>query len=206
MSGPKKKGGRPPGVRNPLNGRQTTFCEEYAQNGGNGVAAARAFATNPALVLHDEPTSSLDVSVQATILNLLRDLQEDSGTSYLFISHDLSVVRHISDYIAVMYLGHVVEYGMTREVFSPPYHPYTEALLSAIPVPDPDLSRKRIRLTGSVPSAVDPPSGCVFHTRCPRKIGEVCETESPPICGEEEHDIHCHIPEEELVEVEPVLS
>ncbi|MBS3814263.1 MAG: ABC transporter ATP-binding protein [Candidatus Bipolaricaulota bacterium] len=182
------------------------FPDQLSGGQKQRVAAARAFATNPALVLHDEPTSSLDVSVQATILNLLRDLQEDSGTSYLFISHDLNVVRHISNYIAVMYLGHVVEYGTTEEIFSPPYHPYTEALLSAIPVPDPNLSRKRIRLTGSVPSAVDPPSGCVFHTRCPRKVGEICETESPPVCGGGEHEIHCHIPEEELNEVESVLS
>ncbi|MBS3812514.1 ABC transporter ATP-binding protein [Candidatus Bipolaricaulota bacterium] len=182
------------------------FPDQLSGGQKQRVATARAFATNPALVLHDEPTSSLDVSVQATILNLLLELQEGSGTSYLFISHDLSVVRHISDYIAVMYLGHLVEYGRTGEIFSPPYHPYTEALLSAIPVPDPGLSRKRIRLKGSVPSAVDPPSGCVFHTRCPRKIGEVCESESPPARGEGEHKIHCHITRDELSEVEPVLG
>lgn len=182
------------------------FPDQLSGGQKQRVATARAFATNPALVLHDEPTSSLDVSVQATILNLLLDLQEGSGTSYLFISHDLSVVRHISDHIAVMYLGHLVEYGTTEEIFSPPYHPYTEALLSAIPVPDPKLSRKRIRLTGSVPSAVNPPSGCVFHTRCPRKVGKVCEQESPPVCGEGEHEIYCQIPVEELNNVEPVLS
>ncbi|MEF8850441.1 MAG: ABC transporter ATP-binding protein [Candidatus Bipolaricaulota bacterium] len=191
-------------------GLDPKLAERYPDQLSGGqkqrVATARAFATNPALVLHDEPTSSLDVSVQATILNLLLDLQEGSGTSYLFISHDLSVVRHISDYIAVMYLGHVVEFGSTEEIFSPPYHPYTEALLSAIPVPDPDLRRKRIRLTGSVPSAVNPPSGCVFHTRCPRKVGEECEREPIPERESGNHVIRCVISKEELIQAEPVLS
>ncbi|MEF8850700.1 MAG: ABC transporter ATP-binding protein, partial [Candidatus Bipolaricaulota bacterium] len=191
-------------------GLDPKLAERYPDQLSGGqkqrVATARAFATNPALILHDEPTSSLDVSVQATILNLLLDLQEGSGTSYLFISHDLNVVRHISDYIAVMYLGHVVEFGSTEEVFSPPYHPYTEALLSAIPVPDPDLRRKRIRLTGSVPSAVNPPSGCVFHTRCPRKVGEECERKPIPDRESGSHVIRCVISEEELIKVEPVLS
>jgi len=182
------------------------FPDQLSGGQKQRVAAARAFATNPALVLHDEPTSSLDVSVQATILNLLRDLQEGSGTSYLFISHDLSVVRHISDYIAVMYLGHLVEFGSTDDIFSPPYHPYTEALLSAIPVPDPKIQRKRIRLHGSVPSAVNPPSGCVFHTRCPRKVGEECEREPIPDRKTGNHVIRCVIPEEELKKTEPVLS
>jgi peptide/nickel transport system ATP-binding protein len=191
-------------------GLDPQLAERYPDQLSGGqkqrVATARAFATNPALVLHDEPTSSLDVSVQATILNLLLDLQEGSGTSYLFISHDLSVVRHISDYIAVMYLGNIVEFGSTDEIFSPPYHPYTEALLSAIPVPDPNLRRKRIRLTGSVPSAVNPPSGCVFHTRCPRKVGEECEREPIPDRRTGNHAIRCVIPEEELEKTEPVLS
>ncbi|MFB6290208.1 MAG: dipeptide ABC transporter ATP-binding protein [Candidatus Bipolaricaulia bacterium] len=190
-------------------GLDPSLAERYPDQLSGGqkqrVATARAFATNPGLVLHDEPTSSLDVSVQATILNLLLDLQEGSGTSYLFISHDLSVVRHISDYIAVMYLGNVVEFGATKEIFSPPYHPYTEALLSAIPVPDPNLRRKRIRLTGSVPSAVNPPSGCVFHTRCPRKVGEECEREPIPERKNGHHVIRCVIPEEELEKEEQVL-
>lgn len=169
------------------------------------VAVARAFASNPELVLSDEPTSSLDVSIQATILNLLINLQSETNVSYMFISHDLSVVRYISDYIAVMYLGKVVEVGSTKEIFSPPYHPYTEALLSAIPVPDPEVEQKQLRLEGSVPSAINPPSGCVFNTRCPRKVGEICEEEPPPIVGEGGHEIHCHIDLEDLSEVKPVL-
>ncbi len=163
------------------------------------VAIARAFAADPALMICDEPISSLDVSVQASLMNLLTDLQDSKGTSYLFISHDLAAVRHISDWIAVVYLGRLWEIGSAEDVFVPPYHPYTEALLSAIPIPDPEIKQDRIRLKGSVPSAMDIPSGCRFHTRCPRKIGEICEREEPPWRDRPDgHRICCHIPIEEL--------
>lgn len=164
------------------------------------VAIARAFAAQPELMILDEPISSLDVSVQASLLNLLADLQKTTGTSYLFISHDLAAVRHLSDWIAVVYLGRIWEMGSAEDVFAPPYHPYTEALLSAIPIPDPDIHQERIRLRGSVPSAVNVPSGCRFHTRCPRKIGKICETESPPWQNvHRHHSICCHIPLEQLL-------
>lgn len=171
------------------------------------VAIARAFAAHPQLVVCDEPISSLDVSVQASILNLLLELQNRLNTSYLFISHDLSVVRYLADYIAVIYLGRLCEVGPSDAVFAPPYHPYTEALLSAIPIPDPKAVQKRIRLEGPVPSAINPPSGCHFHTRCPRKIGEVCEREEPP-CVETGDGlrIFCHIPLEELCKLTPVTQ
>ncbi len=163
------------------------------------VAIARAFAANPELMILDEPISSLDVSVQASLMNLLAELQKAHGASYLFISHDLAAVRHLSDWIAVVYLGRIWEIGSAEDVFSPPYHPYTEALLSALPIPDPDVHQERIRLRGSVPSAVNIPPGCRFHTRCPRKIGEICETESPPWQNVSRyHSICCHIPLEEL--------
>jgi len=167
------------------------------------VAIARAFATDPALMICDEPISSLDVSVQASLMNLLADLQDLQGTSYLFISHDLAAVRHLSDWIAVIYLGRLWEIGSAADVFSPPHHPYTEALLSALPVPDPDLARTGIRLHGEVPSAVHVPSGCRFHTRCPRKIGTICETQEPP--WQEHgpwHRINCHIPVAELLRLQ----
>ncbi|MFW6190413.1 MAG: dipeptide ABC transporter ATP-binding protein [Candidatus Bipolaricaulota bacterium] len=172
------------------------------------VAIARAFASQPELVLCDEPTSSLDVSIQSSIINLLLDLQEDLDTSFMYISHNLAVVSYISDYMAVMYLGRLVEVGPTNEILNPPYHPYTEALLSSVSVPDPEVEQKRIRLEGAVPSARDVPDGCRFHTRCPRKIGEICEEEEPPTrsIGDDKHTITCHIPIEELKEVEPVLQ
>jgi len=171
------------------------------------VGIARAFAARPDLVLCDEPVSSLDVSVQAAVLNLLLEIQQQYGTTMLFIAHDLSVVRFFSDYIAVMYLGRICEVGPAEAIYAPPYHPYTESLLSAVPIPDPTAEQKRIRLSGTVPSALNPPSGCRFHTRCPRKIGEICETEEPP-CRDagDEHRIYCHIPLEELRKLEPVVT
>ena len=162
------------------------------------LAIARAFAGNPKLVLCDEPTSALDVSVQAAILNLLVELQAQSKVSYLFISHDLGVVRYVSDRIAVLYLGRLMELGTSEVVFEGPHHPYTEALLSAVPTID-GGGRQRIKLEGDIPSAANPPSGCVFHTRCPRALGAICEETEPPLVEVEQgHLMRCHIPLEEL--------
>ncbi len=171
------------------------------------VALARAFAGRPTLVLCDEPLSSLDVSVQAAVMNLLLELQQKFETAMLFISHDLSVVYQLCDQVAVMYLGQFCEIGPTEALFAPPYHPYTEALLSAVPIPDPSVERTDIRLSGAVPSALDPPSGCRFHTRCPRKIGPICETEAPPLREvTDAHRIRCHIEIDDLKAVAPVLD
>jgi peptide/nickel transport system ATP-binding protein len=147
----------------------------------------------------DEPTSALDVSVQAAILNLLVDLQAKEHVTYLFISHDLGLVRYLSDRIAVLYLGRVQELGPAEDVFSGPHHPYTEALLSAVPSID-GQHRERIRLSGEIPSAADPPSGCVFHTRCPRKLASgICESTEPPLAEVAPgHLMRCHIPIDEL--------
>jgi peptide/nickel transport system ATP-binding protein len=162
------------------------------------LSIARAFAGNPKLVVCDEPTSALDVSVQAAILNLLVELQAKNRVSYLFISHDLGVVRYVSDRIAVLYLGRLMELGLSETVFDGPHHPYTEALLSAVPTID-GGGRDRIRLEGDIPSAAAPPSGCVFHTRCPRVLGAICvETEPPLVEAEPGHLMRCHIPLEEL--------
>jgi peptide/nickel transport system ATP-binding protein len=166
------------------------------------VAIARAFAGEPRVVVCDEPTSALDVSVQAAILNLLAELQSDKGVSYLFISHDLAVVRYLSDRIAVLYLGRVMELGESETVFSAPQHPYTEALLSAVPQAD-GAERPRIRLEGEIPSHADPPSGCVFHTRCPRFIGDVCVNEEPALREVEPgHFWRCHHELETLRELQ----
>src|SRR6266852_3992441 len=162
------------------------------------VAIARAFAGEPRLVICDEPTSSLDVSVQAAILNLLVELQAERKVAYLFISHDLGVVRYISDRIAVLYLGRLMELGPAQVVFAAPHHPYTEALLSAVPTID-GGGRDRIKLSGEIPSAAAPPTGCVFHTRCHRFLGKICEDVEPPLIEVEDgHQMRCHIPLEEL--------
>jgi peptide/nickel transport system ATP-binding protein len=167
------------------------------------VAIARAFAPNPALVIADEPTSSLDVSVQAVILNLLKDLRATEGASYIVISHDLEVVSYLADHIAVMYLGEIVEQGAGTAVLQFPSHPYTEALLSAAPVPDPAVRHHPIALRGEVPSPRHRPSGCPFHTRCPRKIGSICETDAPPVRTDGAgHEVRCHYTLAQLKEMQ----
>jgi len=163
------------------------------------VAIARAFAAIPGLVLLDEPVSSLDVSVQASILNLLNRLQTENGTSLLFISHDISVVGYLSDNVGVLYLGQLMELAPSETLFDPPYHPYTEALLSAIPLLDPKATQERVRLHGGIPSPLSPPSGCPFHTRCPRFLGDICVEKTPP--WQEDNTgkrIFCHIPVSDL--------
>ena len=158
------------------------------------VAIARAFAGEPRLVVCDEPTSALDVSIQAAILNLLADLQAQQGVGYVFISHDLGVVRYLADRVAVLYLGRLMQLGPAEAVFAGPQHPYTEALLAAAP----GAGGHRIRLQGEIPSPINPPSGCVFHTRCPRKVGAICEREEPPLDTQDGNAIRCHIPRPEL--------
>jgi peptide/nickel transport system ATP-binding protein len=163
------------------------------------VAIARSFAGSPRLVICDEPVSDLDVSVQAAILNLVRELREREGVSYLFISHDLAVVRYVADRIGVMYLGSLVELGPAATLFDPPHHPYTEALVSAVPTLPSDEQRPRITMYGPLPSPRRPPAGCRFHTRCPRFLGDVCRTITPP--WQEDVDGHryrCHIAPRDL--------
>jgi peptide/nickel transport system ATP-binding protein len=171
------------------------------------IGIARALASRPSMVICDEPVSALDVSVQAAVLNLLNEIKEELGSTMIFIAHDLSVVRFISDFIAVMYLGQIVEFGPVKSIYPPPYHPYTEALLSAVPVPDPKAKRQSIGLSGDVPSAVDQPSGCYFHTRCPRRYllpenGRICKEKAPVFQRlKNGHKILCHIPAATLLEI-----
>lgn len=179
------------------------FPHEFSGGQRQRIGIARALSTNPTFIVADEPISALDVSVQAQVVNLLDDLKKDLGLTYLFIAHDLSMVRYISDRVAVMYLGRIVELGFRDEVYDHPLHPYSQALLSAIPVADPDieLERKRIILEGDVPSPANPPSGCRFHPRC-RFATEVCQQEDPPYrelsTGGTQHWVACHHAEDFL--------
>jgi len=170
------------------------------------IAIARAFAGNPELLVADEPVSALDVSVQAAVINLLLRIQAEQSTTLVFISHDLGLVRYLADEVVVMYLGQVMESGPVAALFDPPYHPYTDALLSAVPVPDPTIRTTRIRLEGEIPSPLNVPPGCRFATRCPRKLGAICDDTPPPARDAgDEHVIHCHIPLERLRQTEPVF-
>ena len=174
--------------------RMDAYPHQFSGGQRQRIGIARALAMHPKFIVCDEPVSALDVSIQAQVINLLAELQEEFDLTYLFIAHDLSVVHHVSDRVAIMYLGKIVEEGPTEEVFAQPAHPYTQALMAAVPVVDKAARRERIILEGTVPSPIDPPSGCPFHTRCFAKIGPICEEQVPDFASVgTDHRVACHL-------------